>query len=268
MNDSRFDAFTRWAARPTTRRTALGSAGAGLAALAVGRVAAQDATPVAVQQASPAASPIAASTVQLLFVQTGGATTLTPGTGDIHTLTITGVTAQTLHFSDRPYRIAGAIPTATFVGQWADTFADSPPNATLIGHPEAGGESEEAVVVELMTPTYDAATATLTYQVRILAVDEIVNRVFEQEPLTILDAPLQYAEAHLFIDAVDAGTYCRSGGDSPVCNRELICGDPNLAMTDAMIDYCFSADGVLLDEEEDEFLDGEEEVNEDDPDTA
>ena len=268
MNGSRFDALTRWAGRPTTRRAALGSVGAGLATFAVGRVSAQDASPVAVPEAPPVASPAAAAGIHLLFVQTGGATTLTPGTGDIHTLSITGVTAQTLHFSDRPYRIAGAIPTATFVGQWAAAFADSPPNATLIGHPEAGGETDEAVVVELLTPTYDAATATLTYQVRILDVEEIVNRVFEQEPLTVLDAPRQYAEAHLFIDAVDAGTYCRSGGDSPLCNRELICGDPNLAMTDAMIDYCFGADGVLLDEDEDGLLDGEEEVTEDDPDTA
>ena len=40
MNDSRLDVFVRWAARPTTRRAALGSLGAGIAALAVGRVAA------------------------------------------------------------------------------------------------------------------------------------------------------------------------------------------------------------------------------------
>jgi hypothetical protein len=202
MNDSRFDAFTRWAARPTTRRTALGSAGAGLAALAVGRVAAQDASPVA--------SPVAAAEVALLFVQTGGATTLTPSAGDIHTLTITGVTTQTLYFSDRPNRITGAIPMVTLIEQWADAFADDPPNATLIGHPEAGGETEEAVVVELLTPTYDAASATLTYQVRILDVDEIADRTFEQEPLTVLDAPREYAEAHLFIDDFfdDPCAYC------------------------------------------------------------
>ena len=198
MNDSRFDAFTRWTARPTTRRTALGSAAAGLAALAVGRVTAQEASPVA--------SPVAAAEVALLFVQTGGATTLTPGTDDIHTLTITGVTAQTLYFSDRPNRIAGAIPMAALIERWADAFAGDPPNATLIGHPEAGGETEEAVVVELLTPTYDAASATLTYQVRILDVDEIADRTFEQQPLTVLDAPREYAEAHLFID--DDFDYC------------------------------------------------------------
>ena len=200
MNDSRFDALTRWAARPATRRAALGSAGAGLATLAVGRVAAQEASPVA--------SPVAAVEVAWLFVQTAGATTLAPGAGDVHTLTMTGVTAQTLNFSDRPYRIAGAIPTAKFVSQWADAFGDSPPNATLIGHPASGSDIEEAVVVELLTPAYDAATATLTYQVRILALEEIVNRVFEQEPLTVLDTPRAYAEAHLFIDDVAGQVYC------------------------------------------------------------
>jgi hypothetical protein len=48
----------------------------------------------------------------------------------------------------------------------------------------------------------------LTYQVRILELEEIVNRVFEQEPLTVLDAPRQYAAAHLFIDDATAQMSC------------------------------------------------------------
>ncbi len=250
MNHSRFDAVTRWAARPTTRRAALGGAGAGLATLAVGRVAAQDASPVA--------SPVAAVEVAMLFVQTGGATTLTPGPGDIHTLTMSEATAQTLKFSDRPYRIAGAIPTARFVNDWADAFGDDPPNATLIGHPEVGGDTEEAVVVELLEAAYDPATATLTYQIRILGVEEIVNRVFEQEPLTVLDAPRQYAEAHLFIDDVSAQMYCvqdpmaceslcHSGFLSPDLREQCdppvqisdMCSDPGEELSDAeQAEYC------------------------------
>lgn len=212
MNDSHFDAFTRWAARPSTRRTALGSAGAGLAALAVGRVtvAAQDATP-AVVAASPVASPTPSADVSLLFVQTGGATTLTPGADDIHTLTMTGVTAQTLYFSDRPNRVTGAMPTGTLVEAWADAFAGDPPNATLIGHSEIGGDTEEAVVIELLEPAYDAASATLTYQVRLLGAEAIADRTFEQEPLTVLDGPRQYAEAHLFIDDFDGCVFCLAG---------------------------------------------------------
>jgi hypothetical protein len=266
MNDSRFDTFTRWAARPTTRRAALGSAGAALATLAVGRVAAQDVSPAAVQETSPMASPTPSTEVNLLFVQTGGATTLTPGSGDVHTLTITGVTAQTLNFSDRPYRIAGAIPTARFVDQWAATFADSPPNATLIGHPEAGGDTEEAVVVELLTPAYDPATATLTYQVRILDVEEIVNQVFEQEPLTVLDAPRQYAEAHLFIDDVGERVYCRQISPETVMECESICDgggylSPDLLEQcdppiDPMPDLCSDPDADLTEEEREELCSG------------
>jgi hypothetical protein len=248
MNESRFDAFTRWAAGPTTRRAALGSAGAGLAALVVSRVAAQDASPVAVPEVSSVASPTADAEINLLFVQTGGVTTLTPGTGGLHTLTITDVAAQTLYFADRPSRITGAIPTATFIGTWAETFGDSPPNATLIGHPEAGGETEEAAVVELLSPTYDAATATLTHQVRILAVEEIVDRVFEQEPLTVLDAPRHYDEAHLFIDDVDIMRYCRDVGDPvPSICKEVICESLDPATSDeALLESCF---GIELPED-------------------
>ena len=47
MNETRFDVVTRWAGRPTTRRVALGSLGVGIAAFAVGGVAAQEASPVA-----------------------------------------------------------------------------------------------------------------------------------------------------------------------------------------------------------------------------
>ena len=210
-----------------------------MAALAVGRiaVAAQDATPDAVQEASPVASPTPAADVNLLFVQTGGATTLTPGTGDIHTLTITGVTAQTLYFSDRPSRITGAMPTATFVGTWAEAFGDNPPNATLIGHPEAGGDTEEAVVVELLEPVYDAASATLTYQVRHPGGwTRSTNRIFEQEPLTVLDAPRQYAEAHLFIDDFDTSGICQYCDDTYQNTTEV--SDSCQEACQSICDYC------------------------------
>ncbi len=47
MHETRFDVVARWAGRPTTRRAALGSLGVGIAAFAVGGVAAQEASPVA-----------------------------------------------------------------------------------------------------------------------------------------------------------------------------------------------------------------------------
>jgi hypothetical protein len=204
MNSSRFDALTRRTAQRFTRRAAVTSTGVGLAAVALGaaglgsRVGAQEASPVAEQAAD----------VMLLYVQSAGATTLAPGDGGIHTLTMTDVTGQTLYFSDRPARIAGTMPTDDLVATWAKAFADSPPNAVLIGHL---AEGEEAVVVELLDPVYDGAASTLTYQVQILQGDRIADRTFAQEPLTELDAPREYTEAHLFIDDIWECLLCEAG---------------------------------------------------------
>jgi hypothetical protein len=180
-----------------TRRAAVIGGGASLAALGGSRVSAQVATPV------PEATPVATEEVKLLFIQHAGQTTLAPGTGDVHTLTMTNVLAQTIYFSDRPARIAGAEPTESFAGKFNESFAASPPNATLIGHLEAGASEEEAVVLTLLSATYDAAAATLTYEVSLLDAEAIGDRAFEQEPLTVLDTTREYAESHLFIDDED-----------------------------------------------------------------
>ncbi len=49
-------------------------------------------------------------------------------------ITLHGVSATTLFFSDRPYRLTGHVPTEDFVSQWDvgdDNFAENPPNALL-----------------------------------------------------------------------------------------------------------------------------------------
>jgi hypothetical protein len=66
--------------------------------------------------------------VELLFVQNA-----LSGRFDGKTLTLTGV-GPTIFFSDRPYRVAGQVRTAEFIGHWdkgSDNFAENPPNATL-----------------------------------------------------------------------------------------------------------------------------------------
>ena len=229
MQGSRFDALTRWTSRRFTRRTAITQAGTGLAAafglssLGTRPVAAQVATP------EPEASPVPVAPVSLLYVQYAGVTTLTPGTGDVHILTMTHVRPQTIYFSDRPNRIVGAEPTASFVDGFADAFADSAPNATLIGHLENDAHDEEAVVLTLLSATYDEAAATLTYEVTLLAAELITDMSFEQEPLSVLDTAREYAEVSLFIDSVtktddgrwptsaacsDTGSLCTALNDS------------------------------------------------------
>lgn len=58
-------------------------------------------------------------TVDLLFVNTATAATLKDGK-----LTLMGVAPATLHFSDRPDRIAGHLPTTEFVEHWCGRRAE------------------------------------------------------------------------------------------------------------------------------------------------
>jgi hypothetical protein len=189
MSGSRFDVLARKLAGKTTRRTALAGAGAGVAALTLGRAVAQEATPVA--------TPVTDEGFELLFIQNAGATTLTPGSGGVHTLTLSGIATQTLYFTNRPARVSGALPTTSFVAGFTAMFSDAPPNAAIIGHATAGA-AEEVVVAELTNPAL--AGDSLTYEITILSAADASAGAFESEPLEALDAPREYAEAHLFID--------------------------------------------------------------------
>lgn len=193
MSEHRFDTLTRAFTRRTSRRSTIGIGGAGIAGAALGGFRFRSAQ---AQQATPTPAP----DISFLMVQTAGATTLAPVSGAAHTLTLTGISAQTLYFSDRPALLTGTIPTAAFIQAWPEAFASSPPNATLIAHRAAGDDVDVAVVVTISDPVFDEAAGTLTYQAEILGADQIANRTFRDAPLTKVDAPQEFAEAHLFID--------------------------------------------------------------------
>ena len=98
MDPTRFDRMTRLlAARKVTRRAAVRSGGAGLAAsigaFSFGRVSAQDATPAASEGVGREDEPI-----DLLFVQSFGSGNLQPKEGDAgaYTLTLSQAAASTL----------------------------------------------------------------------------------------------------------------------------------------------------------------------------
>ena len=98
----------------------------------------------------------------LLFVQTGGKTTLSNGE-----LRLTGVNPHTLYFTDRPERIVGKVTTKDFVEHWAtgdDSFKSDPPNAVLTAD---NGNSAEEVTVVLRNPRLDGDT--LVYDVEVLS---------------------------------------------------------------------------------------------------
>ena len=69
-------------------------------------------------------------------------------------LIMTGVSANSIVFADRPVRAAGHVATEQFIMQWdegKDNFAIDPPNATVSILGGSGSEVHDAVVV-LKTP--------------------------------------------------------------------------------------------------------------------
>jgi hypothetical protein len=102
-----------------------------------------------------------APVASLLVINAGGAKL----EGD--KLTLTGVSANSIVFADRPVRAAGHITTDEIVKQWgegADNFEKDPPNATVsvLG----GGSDVGDAVVTLKSPKLDGTT--LTFDVTVL----------------------------------------------------------------------------------------------------
>jgi hypothetical protein len=88
-----------------------------------------------------------------------------------NTLTLTGVTPNTIVFADRPIHAAGHVLTSHFIKEWdegADSFAKSPPNATISVLGSDGGSVKDAVVV-LKSPKMDGDK--LTFDVTVLEGD-------------------------------------------------------------------------------------------------
>lgn len=100
---------------------------------------------------------------QYLFVQNGKGMTFDKAKGR---LTLKGVSPVTVFFSDRPERISGNMPTASFLPLWKDgkdSFEKDPPNATVSIF--TAGKVTDAVVV-LRAPVLKGED--LSYEVKIL----------------------------------------------------------------------------------------------------
>ena len=214
MDPTRFDRITKlFAARRLSRRQALATGGAGLAAGIAGAVGRATTT---AQDATPAATPAAADAApSFLFVQTFGAGSLAPKTGEEGMLTLTAdhLAGQTVYLSDRPERIVGMVPTEHFLGTGGSGAAatpeaaggfftpSDPPNAALVFASTEGDDAPgDVLVLELIDPTYDPATGTATYDVRVLADEAAVDLTLLQEPVAVTEAPRQFEAASLFID--------------------------------------------------------------------
>ena len=89
--------------------------------------------------------------------------------GNTYTLTLDGVDAQMLAFTDRPEREAQTWDTAAFLDAWANEFGDDPPNAVVsadgvrvavtLSDPRVGMSARDDGAV---TPSAGAVTFTAT----------------------------------------------------------------------------------------------------------
>ena len=83
------------------------------------------------------------------------------------TLTLKNINPSVVMFTDRPARMAEAIPTATFLTSWnkggANSFQSKPPNAALTSIVD--GKLQTATV-ELSEPRLDGTT--LTFKARVI----------------------------------------------------------------------------------------------------
>ena len=144
--------------------------------------------------------------VSFLYVQNAESGSLIKSSEGTWTLTLNGVSPNTIYFSDRPARETGQEPTADFVNNWAvgeDSFAEIPPNAAL---DVFGSDGEQHVLVlELLDASYDSETRILSYDVVIL------NRDLDDPTLFS-----GFADAALFIDSTYKSYNCKcdipSGG--------------------------------------------------------
>lgn len=220
---NRFDVLTKELATKLSRRAALRGTGAGLAAGLLGtstlNASAQEATPVASTDASSAGG-------SFLFVQTatsgsfspnpGAGTpvvdaTPAPGGGAEYLLTLEGHHGGTIFFSDRPERVFGDAPTGPFLENLGFS-PENPPNAALVTETEDG--EEDVVVLELLSPSYDEASGTITYGATILSeyegegLDHVAARQQDAE------LPERFGRSSLFIDdCPDTKRTCVKNGD-------------------------------------------------------
>jgi hypothetical protein len=110
----------------------------------------------------PRLAQAAEEVADFLFVQTASAMTFDKATSK---LTLEGVGATTLFFSDRPERIAGNMDTTTFLPFWSkgkDSFLSDPPNADLS---ILEADKLQQVVVVLENPELNGNSLTYTVKV-------------------------------------------------------------------------------------------------------
>ena len=153
--------------------------------------------------------------VRYMFVQSAHSGSFVPVEGEMnYTLTLEGVSPQTIAFSDRPERVVGQVPMQKFLDGLGFS-PENPPNAAITIL--EGNESEDVLVVELFEPVYDAANRTLQYNISILEEPNHSYAIFNERHDESL--PEHFGPAALFIDDCPDATWCCCKSD-----ERTLCG--------------------------------------------
>ena len=226
----------------TSRRGVIAGAGAmalATAALSMRRVLAQDGTPVA----SPASGE--GERQSWLFTQTFTAGDWEP-TADpaSFTLRLRGGLANSVGFTDRPYRDTALLRTEELLPLvWDDPT--NPPNAAIVIE---DAEVQYTFLLVLDAPIYDAAGDQITYTVRVLeaytgdGLGATVERVADGT------LPQSFGAGALFIDSLgckDSEKACRRYVPDPSCGAGYdLLEDGHLAESAQVTNTChYSSEG-------------------------
>ena len=154
-------------------------------------------TPIYTPTPTPLDVNLPITKARYLFVQTAQSGSFVPveGKEKVFTLSLNGVSPQTIAFADRPERVVEQVPMQKFLDGLGFS-AENPPNAAI--EILEGNKEEDLIVVELFEPVYDAANRTLQYQVSILETPNHSQAIFNRRHDETL--PKKFGPAALFID--------------------------------------------------------------------
>ncbi len=134
-------------------------------------------------------------TTSYLFVQNATSGTFVSNGDETYTLTMNGVSSQTIYFSDRPERKVGQIEMQTFLDTMC--FASpNPPNAAI--EIMNGAEDNDVIIAELLNPVYNNNAATLQYTARILK--DANHSIADFNERNDVSIPTSFESVALFID--------------------------------------------------------------------
>jgi hypothetical protein len=152
--------------------------------------------------------------VRYMFVQSAHSGSFVQVEGEMnYTLTLEGVSPQTIAFSDRPERVVEQVPMQKFLDGFCFS-PENPPNAAI--EILEGNESQDVIVVALFDPAYDAANHTLQYNVSILEEANLSYARFNERHDESL--PENFGPAALFVDDCSDGTCQCAKSESPLAD--------------------------------------------------